>query len=209
MNRMPALLITAAVAVAALAGCSPATSSAPVVVIPSVTKSATPTPTPTPTPTRTPVVAVPSIPGPQLPGVDPGPYMTGIGGDGVEFNSPSGNIHCGIYVDSYSDSGGTFGCSIDDYHYTDPAPTAETLSCSQNVNYGGGFIATFDGPVETLCRGGLMFGGEAGGAVNVLAYGTSVLYNDVVCESYQDYTGCRSLITGHGFTLARGEFTVS
>ncbi len=208
MHRMPLALLTAVALVAALAACSSGGSGAlpTIVPVPDSSASAAPSPTATPTPTPTPTVAAPAIPPAQLPAVDPAGFMTNQGGPGVEFDSPSGNIHCGIYdygTDAY------YGCSIDDYHYVDPDPQGKQATCEEQIHYGGGFIASLNGPgvVGVLCRGGAMFASEIG-PVNVLPYNTSVTWHDTVCESYEDHMGCRSLVNGHGFTLARGEYTL-
>lgn len=206
MHRMPQALLIAATLVAALAACSPGADGALPTIVPVPDSSASATPSPTATPKPTPTVAAPAIPPAQLPAVDPAGFMTNQGGPGVEFDSPSGNIHCGIY--DYT-SGPFYGCSIGDYHYVDPDPQGKQAACEQEISYGGGFMANLDGDgvVEVLCRGGAMFAGEVG-PVNVLPYNTSVTWHDIVCESYEDHMGCRSLINGHGFTLARGEYTL-
>lgn len=206
MTRMPTLLLGAVALVAALAACAGPSGGDTFTPAPIAAETSTLTTTPTPTPTPTAVAAAPSIPGPQLPAIDPAGFMTGQGGPGVEFDSPSGNIHCGIYT---YPSGPFYGCSIGDYHYADPDPDGTKAGCEEQINYGGGFYANLDdaGSVHVLCRGGAMFGGEIGG-VGTLPYGTSVSYADVVCESYEDHMGCRSLVTGHGFTLARGEYSI-
>jgi len=162
----------------------------------------------TQTPTQT---AIPTPEAPLPPSVpvfapqDPAAFPSALGPDGVEFDSPSGNIHCGIYL-----SGGTldyFGCAIDEYDWEDPTPTGAALECSQMIHYGGGFIVPADGPTGVLCRGGVMFGGEIQ-PVAVLPYGTSVTYAGVTCESSESGVNCRGLVTGSGFELSSSEYSV-
>ncbi|MFZ2963838.1 MAG: hypothetical protein WA006_04045 [Rhodoglobus sp.] len=128
--------------------------------------------------------------------------MTGVGGQGVEFDSPSGNIHCGIYVDPLK-----WGCSITEYSYVDPEPTGDLIACSEMISYGHGFWSRDGGPVTVMCRGGAEFGGEMG-AVGVLPYGTSLAYNGVMCESADTGMTCRDVMTGAGFVVARNAYTL-
>ncbi len=156
-----------------------------------------------PDPTSTPEPAPPAVPS-AFAAQNPAAFQA-LGLEGVEFDSPSGNIHCGIYstggVDDY------FGCAIDEYTWEDPTPTGKALECSQMIHYGGGFIVRAEGPTEVLCRGGVMFGGEYE-TVAVLPYGTSVTHGGAVCESAETGVTCRSLVTGAGFQLSKSKFSM-
>lgn len=123
--------------------------------------------------------------------------------DGVVFDSPSVNIQCGIFPDPDLRF---FACSIKEYTYADPEPTGDLIACAENISYGGGFIAPLDGEVKVLCRGGV--GEWELESHAVLQYGASVTYGGVICESTSDHMGCRSLDTGHGFTLSRNSYSV-
>lgn len=168
-----------------------------------VESSATPTPNPTEAPSPAAVEPV-APPLPQYSPQDPAAFASSFG-SGVDFDSPSGNIHCGIFGEAGALD--YFGCSIDEYTWLDPEPTGEALECAQMIHYGGGFIVYGSGPVEVLCRGGVMFAGEIDEAA-VLPYGTSLSYAGVICESAESGVNCRALSTGSGFELSRSEFSM-
>ena len=194
-TRYVGLAVALVLAGALLAGCD-----SPAVDKPTPTGAAGSDATPTPGAT------LQADPGEQasspFAAVDPADYRSNYG-DGVEFDSPSLNIQCGIFPDPEYNF---FACSIDEYDYTDPTPIGDALLCSQNISYGHGFIASLDGEVEVLCRGGA--GEWEIDPHPVLQYGSSITHGGVVCESTSDHMGCRSLDTGHGFTLSRNSYTM-
>jgi hypothetical protein len=182
---------------AALAGCAPTSSSPePDDDHEETEETSSPTPTADPIPEVTPTEAAP-----QFAPVNPAEYLSNYG-NGVEFDSPSLNIHCGIFpAPDYE----FYACSIDQYTYVDPPPAPDQVACAENISYGHGFFAPLDGEVKVLCRGGA--GEWEIDPHPVLEYGTSIKFGGVICESTSDHMGCRSLGGGHGFTLSRNSYT--
>lgn len=187
-------LLLAAAGILLLAGCaSPAPVAAPTPTA-SATESATPTATPTPEvvePVASPFAAQ-----------DPALFATAYEGlDGIAFQSPSGNISCGISTEG---TAGEFGCSILEYNWEDPPPTGDLVSCAEMIHYGGGWYFHPDGSNTVLCRGGAM--GWEFIPTPALAYGTSVTYDGVTCESLDTGLTCRFDASGHGITLSRAAY---
>lgn len=122
---------------------------------------------------------------------------------GVEFDSPSRNIHCSIWHSPGSPAPGAwrFGCSIGLYEFVDPP---DVDGC--DVTYGGGFVVSHGGDLSPLCRGGEIFGGESQD-VGILPYGSSVTYEGVTCRSGEVGVTCLDG-AGTGFRLSRSSYTL-
>ena len=199
---MRALIVPAVAAVLLLAGCVPGPAPDPTTtgtVAPSSSATSTPSPTPTSdTPAATPV--------------DPAQYATNlldIFGDGVDFDSVDGNVHCGIWTSRGANAldgpttGSYAGCRplMADYA-TDPSSTADgNVGCS-----GGQLFANL--PTEPVCNNGTAFAGEDGlSIVNALPVGSSITYAGVTCTSPDEATiECIRENDGAGFTVSRTSY---
>jgi pimeloyl-ACP methyl ester carboxylesterase len=123
----------------------------------------------------------------------------------LNFDSPTHNIHCGIFAFNEKDPKyWKFGCAIDAKTYVEPPNNGE---CSEYIHYGGGFYASFAGSIHVLCRGGAMFDGEYK-AVGVIPYGSSITYKDVTCESMLSGMSCRNTTSGAGFTISSDNYSI-
>jgi len=145
------------------------------------------------TPTPTAVIAV-----------NPADYdIQGLGDTGVSFNSPDGNIACGIEQGALL--GSYFGCRIAEYNYTDPTTPETQVAC------GHGFQSRDGGAVEVLCTGepspfaGVMPGGDP--AVPSLDIGSSITWDDTTCVSAENGITCTGA-AGQGFRIAADSYDV-
>jgi hypothetical protein len=127
---------------------------------------------------------------------------------GVEFDSPSRNIHCGFYDFNNDVVAPYWGCTISEFTYAFPEPqTPGEIECASEVFWGGGFIVDEAGTVSVRCGGGVEFGGEYRD-VPTLGYGSTLTFGDMTCDSSEDGMRCYSISTGHGFQLSRSDYEV-
>jgi len=116
--------------------------------------------------------------------VDPAQF-SGLVTD-IGFQSPSGNIHCGIQE-------GVVVCQIDKYTYTPPAH-----DCGDS---GWGFnFKLASKSAELFCAGDVEGGGPT------LEYGQMIVVNDDRCVSREDGVVCENTSTGYGFRLAKASY---
>jgi hypothetical protein len=116
--------------------------------------------------------------------VDPAQF-SGLVTD-IGFQSPSGNIHCGIQQ-------GVVVCQIDKYTYTPPAH-----DCGES---GWGFnFKLASKSAELFCAGDVEGGGPT------LEYGQMIVINDDRCVSREDGVVCEDTATGYGFRLAKASY---
>jgi hypothetical protein len=179
----------------ALTGCVPAERNAPA---PGESPSA---PTPS-VPSSAPPASSPSAdPDPWIPKGSPADPATFAHPDGgIAFASPSGNIQCG-----YGEYGaGWWWCLLHDQTVELP-PDPQGSCTGTDVNgtpiapNGLGVVAADpDARPQSFCAGA--WDGPA------LAYGMSVTYRDMACESTEEGMTCRSLVSGHGFRLSRSDY---
>lgn len=201
MRAVPALIVVAAV----LSGCAPTTAvSAPEATPEPSISAESPTPTPTrPTPTAVPSVAVESV--------DPSAYASQLvdyRGDGVDFDSPDGNVRCGIWLDYDADGSGDdigpyAGCRPHEANYsTDPFALWGEIPCS-----GGELFAEL--PATAVCNGGMVFTGEdpANYTVGILEAGTSIAFGGFTCAALDAGTiQCTRNSDGAGFSVGRDSY---
>jgi len=102
----------------------------------------------------------------------------------TSFASPSGNIGCLVNPDGVR-------CDIRDRLWE--GPTDENCP----LDYGDALTLDATG-TGWECHGDTVLGSP-----NVLPYGASTRQGEYVCESKTSGVTCRSLNTGHGFTVAR------
>ena len=126
-----------------------------------------------------------------------GPISMGPNDSGyLVFQSPSGNIMCGIYTDAGS---GGARCDIQEWMFVAPTP----LECGEvNYNVGTAEVGADGSGTLGACVGDTV----ADPASPVLAYGANAGAGDFACHSAQDGVTCANLITGHGFRLARASY---
>ncbi|MGM7667508.1 hypothetical protein [Microbacterium sp. A93] len=126
--------------------------------------------------------------------VDPGDFARSDDSGVYVFESPTGNLACGI--DPEGATGFLAGCHARD--------VVENLPSCDDPDANGPWTAiTRDGTAEAGCqREGVFF---ASGA-RTLEYGQALEVGDVHCESSEDGMAC-SLADGPGFTASRAAFT--
>jgi hypothetical protein len=116
--------------------------------------------------------------------VDPAQFsgiVTAIG-----FQSPSGNIHCGI-------QDGVVVCQLDKFTYTPPAH-----DCGPS---GWGFNFKLAAKsAELFCAGDVEGGGPT------LQYGQMIVVQDDRCVSREDGVVCQNTATGYGFRVAKASY---
>ena len=216
MTRHPvviAALIAAAVSVT-LAACSPTTpTSSPsagahrATSTPSATRSATPSVTATPT--TGPAASNPPSTAHQLPASTPvneADYeVPAFGANGPAFNSPSGNLHCGILRFGPGIDGGYWGCAADQHTWIFSSANPGDPCYNSEVNCGGGIEAEIGGPVGVLKAGDVQFPGTdpTDYPTKVLPYGKSVSYEGITCAVTTDGVTCIELASGHGFFISK------
>jgi hypothetical protein len=109
--------------------------------------------------------------------------------DLVSFVSPSGNIGCVL-----SSEGAR--CDIEKKEWGPPPKPAEC-----NGSWGAG-VAVGARKAELVCaKDSAIKGGKA------LDYGSSQKRGDFVCESSEEGMRCENRKTGHGFTIARADYS--
>ena len=125
------------------------------------------------------------------PGEDP-EAKTGLGDRNNttrQFTLPSKNIGCLVTADSAR-------CDISDKQWKPPAKPDD---CEQA--WGNGVTVTADG-ATLVCAGDTVMG-----AAEILDYGKAVQVGQFVCTSASAGIRCTHAPSGHGFTLARAEYT--
>jgi len=129
--------------------------------------------------------------------VDPAAYAHPDGG--VAFSSPSGNIQCGY--STYREPG-WWWCLLVQYSVELPPSdecVGEYTDGSPITPNGLGVTGSDpDALPESFCA----FAGEG----PTLAYGQSIAYRDMACDSTEDGMTCRNLVSGHGFRLSRSDY---
>ena len=198
-----ALLAAAALALL-LSACTAGTPNDRVAQATDAPAAAEPTPTPSATPTPTPEA-------PEIVAVDPTEYdladspmlasMQAIDhGDSYEFDSPSGNLHCGIYDMTSFDYGFLYGCRIDekDWSFSDESPSDYCHGMEVRCGWG---IESMDGEVpRPLAKSDATYSMHPDDWV--LPYGTSIAVGPIVCESTEVGVTCRDA-GEHGFTISK------
>jgi len=127
-------------------------------------------------------------------GSEPDPEAkTGLGGPSTasrQFTLPSKNIGCLVTTESAR-------CDISEKSWKPPAKPAD---CKQA--WGNAVTVTAEAATLT-CAGDTVMG-----AAEILAYGKAAQVGDFVCTSASSGVRCTHAPSGHGFTLARQEYTV-
>lgn len=116
--------------------------------------------------------------------VDPSSYR-GVVTD-VGFQSPSGNITCGI-------QDGTVVCQLARFDYTPPKHDCGASGWGFNFKLAGKSAFLF-------CAGDVESGGPT------LAYGKQITVGKVRCVSRKDGVTCQNTGSGYGFRVARAEY---
>lgn len=137
--------------------------------------------------------------------VDPADYATTFGTSGVDFDSPSRNLRCGILA-----QGGPllWGCSVLEHSWTSPDASPGDYCFEAMVRCGEGVEAISDEAPHPRKRSDVAFAGELGlGDVRTLPYGSSLTYNDVTCASADTGMTCTHATSGHGFTVSESVYS--
>lgn len=205
-----ALLATAIALATALCGCTPAAMSASSQSASSGAGDARPVLSSTPTPVS--VGSPTTAPAPFVP-VDASAYATTLTKAGVDFDSPSGNLMCGIL--DWSAAGDTgaglqWGCRVTSHTWTAPSSSPSDYCYSiTEIECGSGVDAKDHEIPHPLANSGQAFAGEwPKGVVKALPYGHSITYKTITCESSVDGMTCRDSGSGHGFTVSKVLFQV-
>jgi len=112
----------------------------------------------------------------------------------AEFNTPSGNITCGIIA---GDPGGGANVTCQAQQFTFPIPP-KPASCQMDWASYFGFVK------NGLVKVGACVGGpELDPTTKVLAYGSSIELAGISCRSESGFLACADLTTGHGFAVNR------
>ncbi|MDQ1587394.1 MAG: hypothetical protein QOJ77_559, partial [Microbacteriaceae bacterium] len=171
------LLATAIVLTSALSGCtSPASTS----------KSPTPSagadaarPVPSMTPTPISVSVSSPTPGFFVP-VNATAYATIVGESGVDFDSPSGNLMCGIFDRSSGNTASVleWGCRVATHTWTASSASPSDYCYTITEIYCGSGVDAEDHEIpHPLANSGQLFAGEwPKGVVKALPYGKSIAY---------------------------------
>lgn len=131
-----------------------------------------------------------STPSP-VPSPTPSVVITTVSGDTVLFATPSGNIGCALSADNVR-------CDIGDRTWTAP-PKPSTCQ----LDYGNGLVLSGSGAAVS-CAGDTLLHATT----NVLAYGHGLRDGLMQCVSQSSGVRCDDLGTGHGFTLAKENYTL-
>ena len=118
---------------------------------------------------------------------------TGLGGPSAatrQFTLPSKNIGCRVSTEAAR-------CDIDKKTWKPPAKPAD---CQQA--WGNAITVTAQEAAMT-CAGDTVMG-----STEILAYGKAAQVGDFVCTSASAGVRCTHAPSGHGFTLARLEYTI-
>ena len=113
--------------------------------------------------------------------------------DVAAFALPSRNIWCEIGAEDAT-------CYIADYTFSPP----NVPDCTGTV---GHVVQVTEAEASLPCSTEDA-PGEASPDLTVLDYGQTSVVGDFMCTSDTDGVTCRSAASGHGFTLARGGFTL-
>ena len=188
----------ALLALALLAGCSPAGSTG------SAGGSATASGTPSQEPgTASPVpetdAAGATSPAPQAPPEAPPSPTAAVATTTVSgltmFSSPTGNILCGL---AEGDAGQWARCDIREKEWT---PPPQPDDCA--FDWGSSLEVGAQG-AQFACVSDAV--GDPG---RPLGYGQALRAGELVCRSEQSGITCEHLATGHGFTLSRDDVSLS
>ena len=174
--------------------------------------------TPTPSPTKSIVVVTPT-PSASVPAAQPGPAahtlpaatpvneadyeVPSFGAKGPAFNTPSGNLHCGIL--DFGASSGYWGCEADQHSWTFAKAAPGDPCYNSEVSCGHGIEAPLGGVVGVLKAGDIHYPGvdPTDYPTKVLPYGYSVSYEGVTCVATSDGVTCIETASGHGFFISR------
>lgn len=186
-------VLGALVVVACLVGCTPTDPVTPAAT-PAPTASGTPSASPEPEPEPDPESWTPSGSA-----ADPAQFANADGG--VAFASPTGDIQC--FYSEYPGLEPWWGCVVSEH--TVQLPPASADACvSTNADgtpvppNGIGMKTDADATPTTFCAGT--------GENPPLAYGASLTYRDMACDSTTVGMICRSLVTGRGFSLSASDY---
>jgi hypothetical protein len=175
------------------------------------TATLSPTPTATTSVTEPPAVpatnpAPPAHPLPPATAVNEADYeVPSFGATGPAFNTPSGNLHCGILRFGPGSDGGYWGCEADQHTWTFASANPGDPCYNSEVSCGHGIRAEIGGPVEVLKAGDIQFPGidPTDYPTKVLAYGKSVSYEGITCAAESDGVTCIDTASGHGFFISK------
>ena len=121
-------------------------------------------------------------------------------GASYEFDSPSGNLHCGIYDVTPHGSGYLYGCRIDEKDWAFPDDSPGDYCHGMEIRCGWG-IESMDGETpRPLAKSDATYSMHPDDWV--LPYGTSIAVGPILCESTEVGVTCRDA-GGHGFTISR------
>lgn len=126
-----------------------------------------------------------------------------LGAKGPGFDSPSGNLHCGIF--DFGASGGYWGCQAEQHTWTFASAAPGDPCYNSEVNCGQGIEAPLGGPVGVLIAGDLHYPGsdQADYPTKVLPYGKSVTFEGITCASESEGVTCIEAASGHGFFISK------
>lgn len=120
-------------------------------------------------------------------------------GVSYEFDSPSGNLHCGIY-DMTVGYGFLYGCRIDEKDWAFPDDSPSDYCHGMEIRCGWG-IESMDGQMpRPLAKSDATYSRHPDDWV--LPYGTSIAVGPISCESTEVGLTCRDA-AGHGFTISK------
>lgn len=125
------------------------------------------------------------------PSPTPSVVISTVSGDTVLFATPSGNIGCALSADNVR-------CDIGDRTWTVPAKPS---TCQ--LDYGNGLVLSGSGAAVS-CAGDTLLHATT----NVLAYGHGLRDGLMQCVSQSSGVRCDDLGTGHGFTLAKENYSL-
>jgi hypothetical protein len=121
-------------------------------------------------------------------------------GVSYEFDSPSGNLHCGISDMAPNFSGYLYGCRIDEKDWSFPDDSPSDYCHGMEVRCGWG-IESMDGEVpRPLAKSDATYTMHPDDWV--LPHGTSIAVGPILCESTEVGVTCRGS-GGHGFTISK------
>lgn len=133
--------------------------------------------------------------------------------EGVHFVTPSNNEGCAI-LGADSPEPYLWGCALAAQDWSVPKDDPADYCYDAQIPCGYGIEVTAGDPPHPRYRGDPGFPAattifETTGPrtpVATLAYGHSVTYGDVICESAESGVTCSNTASGHGFTVSRAAY---
>lgn len=198
------LLLTGCVGgAAAEAGNGDAASSSAAPTQPAPVPTSVPTPSPSPTSEPTPDATQFAIVDPASYDLAASPLLAGTEagdpGRGFEFDSPSGNLHCGIYRQRSSEDF-LYGCRIDEKDWSFPDADPSDFCHGMEVRCGWGIESDGGETPRPLAKSDATYSLHP--VDWVLPYGSAIVVGPITCESTDTGVTCRDADHAHGFTIS-------